>query len=166
MGQTSFTSPASRKNSIMNRIKFAFLVPLLFVMTLQNNANAQCSLACNGLVQVSLDANCEATITAAMMLNDTVTLCPGATYVVTVLNYNIPIPGSPVVSKAWVGKTLKVEVKDIISGNKCWGNITIEDKLAPIIECGKDTIPCFAASSFVPAAEDNCDLDTILLVDE
>ena len=166
MGQTSFTSPASRKNSIMNRIKFAFLVPLLFVMTLQNNANAQCSLACNGLVQVSLDANCEATITAEMMLNDTVTLCPGATYVVTVLNYNIPIPGSPVVSKAWVGKTLKVEVKDIISGNKCWGNITIEDKLAPVLECGKDTIPCFAASSFVPAAEDNCDLDTILLVDE
>ena len=166
MGQTSFTSPASRKNSIMNRIKFAFLVPLLFVMTLQNNANAQCSLACNGLVQVSLDANCEATITAAMMLNDTVTLCPGATYVVTVLNYNIPIPGSPIVTRAWVGKTLKVEVKDIISGNKCWGNITIEDKLAPVLECGKDTIPCFAASSFVPAAEDNCDLDTILLVDE
>lgn len=30
------------------------------------------------------------------------------------------------------------------------GDIKIQDKLAPVIECGRDTIPCFAASKFVP----------------
>lgn len=167
MEKTSLTSPVCRRSSTSGRMKYAFLLMSLFItMSFQNKAHAQCSLACNGLTQVSLDAKCNATITAAMILNDTMTLCPNAIYVVTVLNYNIPIPGSPVVTKAWVGKTLRVEVKDTRSGNKCWGDLKIEDKLPPVIQCGLDTIPCFAASAFVPKATDNCDLDTILLVDE
>ncbi|MBK9108976.1 MAG: T9SS type A sorting domain-containing protein [Saprospiraceae bacterium] len=123
-------------------------------------------MACNSLIQVSLDANCQATVTAAMMLNDTLTACPSGQFTVRVLKYDIPIPTSPVVTGAYVGETLKVEIRDNISGNRCWGYAKIEDKLPPTIECARDTIPCFVASTYAPYAYDGCGLDTVILTDE
>jgi hypothetical protein len=40
-----------------------------------------------------------------------------------------------------VGKTYQVRVTDPATGNKCWGNITIEDKLAPVLDCPSATHP-------------------------
>jgi hypothetical protein len=131
-----------------------------------SSINAQCSLACNGTIQVSLDSFCKATITAAMMLNDTLTSCPNGQFSVRVLEYDKPIPGSPVVTGIYVGKTLKVEVTDNRSGNKCWGFAKIEDKLAPTIICKRDTIACFIAATDRPEAFDGCGVDTVILVDE
>ena len=167
MEKTIFTSSTSKRNAKFDLFRSAFhIVSLLVLLGFGTNAKAQCSLACNTITQVSLGQNCQATITAAMILNDTTTLCPGAIYEVKVLNYKIPIPTSPVVTGAYVGKTLQVEIKDLVSGNKCWGDIKIEDKLAPTLQCGRDTIPCFAVSTYVPVATDGCGVDTILLVDE
>ncbi|HEX5625645.1 MAG TPA: hypothetical protein VFX48_06505, partial [Saprospiraceae bacterium] len=113
-----------------------------------------------------MDSTCKATITAAMMLNDTITSCPGGQFSVRVLKYNQPIPTSPVVTGDYVGQTLQVEVRDNISGNRCWGYAKIEDKLPPTIVCGRDTIPCFIASTHQPIAYDGCGLDTVILIDE
>ncbi|MBK7912292.1 MAG: T9SS type A sorting domain-containing protein [Saprospiraceae bacterium] len=140
---------------------------LWLVSTLHTSSlNAQCSLACNGLIQVSLDQNCQATITPAMMLNDTFTSCRNGQFSVRVLKYDKLIPGSPVVTGLYIGETLKVEVTDNISGNRCWGYAKIEDKLPPVVECTLDTIPCFVASAYIPYAYDNCAFDKIVLVDE
>jgi len=56
-----------------------------------------------------------------------------------------------------VGETLTVKVS--VNGNACWGTITIEDKLAPIIDCPDDmTVSCYESSDFAnPVATDNCD---------
>ena len=40
------------------------------------------------------------------------------------------------------GKTYQVRVTHLVSGNKCWGNIKIEDKLAPALSCENFTVPC------------------------
>ena len=167
MGKTSTTSKSKTRNALIDSVRSALSILTVFLIVINSQAvNAQCSLACNGLTQISLDQNCQARITPSMILNDTMTLCPGAQYEVKVLKYKIPIPTGDVVTGLYVGQTLQVEIKDKISGNKCWGDIKIEDKLAPVIECGRDTIPCFAASKFVPTATDGCGLDTVLLVDE
>jgi len=98
-------------------------------------SQAQCSLACNGTTQVSLDVNCEALITQDMILNDQTTSCPGGSYEVTVSNEYGPIPTSPIVTGDYAGQTLEASIKDLTSGNSCWGYILIEDKLGPVANC-------------------------------
>jgi len=74
----------------MSKLKFTSIFRMcsylgaLFVFSMFSiQAKAQCSLACNGTTQVSLDINCEAEITPQMILNDAMTSCPtGSFYVV------------------------------------------------------------------------------------
>lgn len=168
MEKTIFTSPESKTNKPNWLSRKNFILSLLFLTlaSVQGTLTAQCSLACNGLTQVSLDQSCRAVITAAMILNDTMTLCPGAQYEVTVLQYKKKIPTSPIVTGDYINKVLQVEIKDLVSGNKCWGDLKIEDKLPPVIECARDTIPCFLASTFTPYHYDACSWDTLILLDE
>jgi hypothetical protein len=59
-----------------------------------------------------------------------------------------------------IGTTWGVMVTDPETGNKCWGEIVVEDKLAPVINCVDYTISCtedYMAIPF-PDADDNCDL--------
>jgi len=169
MEKTIFTSPISN-TSLIPQTKMKFSLVVLFFLTLASSftvLNAQCSLACNGLTQVSLDQNCQARVTPAMILNDTLSSCPGGQFTVTIYNkHNQPLNPRDVVTGAQAGQKLKVEIRDGISGNRCWGDILVEDKLAPVIECRRDTIPCFFASQLRPFHEDACAWDTLILVDE
>lgn len=116
-----------------------------------------CPLACNDLVQVSLDADCVATITPEMMLEgeDTSSSCG---YLVTVLGpNNQPITSSPDVDGTYIGMTLKVRVS--LGQNSCWGRIHIEDKLKPSVDCPpNDTVDCYMPVILPEVtATDNCD---------
>lgn len=126
------------------------LVLLLFAQ----DGLAQCPLACNNLVQVSVDENCKAVITADMILEDP---GPGCTYVVVVYGINgQPIPGATVTS-AHIGQTLTVSV--FLGSNSCWGAIFVEDKLPPVIECPRlDTVFCNQHNYALipPVVTDNC----------
>lgn len=139
-------------------------------LSFQSQLNAQCSLGCNGNVQVSLDATtCEAEITADMLLNGQLTTCPGGAYVVEVSYNGTPIPTSPIVTSYYIGKNLTAKVTDTNSGNSCWSTLSIEDKIAPLIECVSPTDPflCFQLENYLPTATDNCDGDVnVILVDE
>jgi|GEM_PF-594045 len=97
------------------------------------STNAQCSLACNGSTQVSIDINCEANITANMILNDQATSCSTGNFEVTVSNQYGDIP-NPIIDASYIGQDLYAKVTDINSGNSCWGEITLEDKLGPLLE--------------------------------
>lgn len=123
------------------------LILRLILLTLIGNMslNAQidpdaCPLPCNNNVQVSLDGNCEAIITADMILEDEM---DGCNYTVVVTDKNgFPIPTSPMVTSEYIGQTLQAQV---FNGqqNSCWANIHIEDKLPPIITCFDDlTVSC------------------------
>ncbi len=166
----------------MKKTNFTFLkwqketfLPFLMIMVLSmigSNVHAQCSLGCNGTINVGLDnLICQAEITPAMMLNDQMTTCPGGIYEVIVSEPNgTVIPTSPIVTADYIGWTLTVSVRDINSTNSCWGYALIEDKMPPIIECPvapNDTItmPCYNVADYFPVITDNCDThpDTILL---
>jgi len=121
--------------SAIRRWYCCVLTCALFILTTADNLvsqNPPCSLACNGSTQVSLDDNCEAMITPDMILNDQNTSCPNGNYIVNVSNVYGDI-ANPVTSP-YIGQDLYVKVTDTNSGNSCWGNITLEDKLGPIIE--------------------------------
>ncbi|MDF1697713.1 MAG: T9SS type A sorting domain-containing protein [Saprospiraceae bacterium] len=110
----------SERRSYIPRIVLFFA--LTFLMTLEITAQA---LACNDNVQVSLNFDCEANITPAMILEgEDNNLLP---------NYIVEIEGiaGTIVSSPGV---YSVTVTDITNDNSCWGNITVEDKLAPVID--------------------------------
>ncbi len=125
------------------------LSTLLLLTIFTNETNASCVMACNDQVNVSLPSSCEAEITYDMILEDpnNPALCspngPSA-YVVTVMDlYGNVIPTSPVVTEEYIGDLLSVKVKHWASGNSCWGNILIQDKLPPVLICPDDiTIAC------------------------
>ena len=110
----------------------------IFVLMLYASmyTSAQNSLACNDLVQVSLDQDCEAEIYPDIILEgtypDTITW---RVQIQGVVGNTVTTPG-----------TYKVTITNMDDGNSCWGNILVEDKLAPILDClcppGNDNPDC------------------------
>ena len=100
------------------------------------------ALACDALVNVSLDGNCRAVITPETMLEGAP--FPGSSYSVTVYDENNNILPANTVTYSYLGKTLRVLVRHLCSGVTCWGRIYIEDKYIPSLLCDNraDTINC------------------------
>jgi len=146
-------------------LKLMFL-GCLFLLTSAQNAFAQCSLACNGTTNVSLDdASCEALITVSMVADTSG--CVGGDFEVSINDaLGNPVPGALVTSE-YVGQTLEVHVTDLNTNNSCWGWLVIEDKLPPTILCPDPTGPvyCYTVDDYVPVASDNCGVVEIILTD-
>ncbi len=136
------------------------------ILLLNYNLNGQCSLGCNGNIQVSLDLDdCEAEITSDMLLNGQTTSCPGAAgYTVDVMYNDEIIPTSPIVTSYYIGLTLTAKVTETGSGNSCWSTLSIEDKISPTIDCASPADPflCYELENFLPTATDNCDGNVVL----
>jgi hypothetical protein len=118
------------------------------------NLSAQCSLTCNNLVQVSLDEDCSVEINDDMILEgNPAQYCPNGNFQVQakIGNSWLPASGNFVANNSHVNQTIQVRVRDLNSGQICWGYIKVEDKLAPQVDCEDIFIPC-AASNFSPSA--------------
>ena len=123
-------------------------IQLLFLITTTSYAQQpECALTCVSNLNVSLDANCEAKITIDMVLQNLWSpLCapngPQA-FQIFVMQNGVVIPTSPIVTIDYLGQTLQVKVKHWKSGNTCWSNILIQDKMAPVLTCPPNiTITC------------------------
>ena len=156
-----------KKTNLTFLKKQAFnIVGCLFILLGAYSSNAQCSLACNGMTNISLDnmtSNCQAEITVAMVAD--VSGCPSGAFSVIVNDNNgNPIPDA-IVTSEYIGQTLEVVILDANSNNTCWGSIYIEDKLPPVMDCNQAPmdITCFELQNFVPVATDNCDTDLDLI---
>ncbi len=106
-------------------------------------------LTCNDLSYVSLDVDCESVINPDDVLEGNADDYKFYT-VQLFTNQNVAVQGGNIVRASDVGKTFKVKVVDICNNNYCWGNLKIEDKLAPTITCADVTITC-AVTNFAPS---------------
>ena len=127
----------------------SWLLALAIVLTVSVNASTQCVMVCNNLVQVSLDQDCEQEIEADMILEGNG--CPNGVFQVQakVNNVWVPSSGNFVATSDHINQTLQVRVRDLVSGNMCWGYIHIEDKLAPLVTCEDITLSC-AMTTYTP----------------
>jgi uncharacterized repeat protein (TIGR01451 family) len=119
--------------------KFTLLLCMLLVLLIAEKNVAQ-ALVCNDLVFISLDQNCSHTIIPEEMLE-------GILFSDCIVEVDKTAPYgngpwvAPILGAADVGKTYQARVKHLPSGNLCWGNIKIEDKLPPRLNCtGLSTI--------------------------
>lgn len=121
-------------------------------------ANA-CELSCGGSQQVSLDENCEAEITAQMILSDDGASCPTGTFTVaarlTMNGPNIAEGATAILDGTYINQEIIIEVTAVDGAvtNSCWGTIILEDKLSPVIECDDVTISCNDDSAAMPTFE-------------
>ena len=113
-----------------------------FMVSVFEHNSTSNTLACNGNINLSLDANCEAVINADMVLEGGDYRCYD--------NYCIEImddagqPHDNLFTIEDVGETFVVRICDCLNSNNCcWGNVTIDLKLIPDILCPEDvTLAC------------------------
>jgi len=148
-------------NKLASKSKCFIYSTLLILSAFSAEVSAQCSLACNGSTQVSLDLNCEALITPAMILKDSTSCVSGSFIAIVRDHHENTIPTSPVVTGDFIGEQLSVKIMDTNSGNSCWGFITVEDKLGPVADCpvpNTISLNCGVMNSYTgPDFIDNCD---------
>ena len=114
------------------------------------------AITCNNNVQVSVDANCTAVVTPDMILEGTYNFA----------DFTVSIDGgSNIVTAGMVGMTLPVTVTGP-TGNFCWGSISVEDKIAPMISCSDATISCDDPLPAGPTATDGCGIATVTMLSE
>lgn len=120
--------------------------PMIYNVVSANNQTVQClfyvnvyefegitgALACNDLVQVSLDEDCETIVTPDMLLEGNEYGCYD-NYTVQIIANNGVVLGNTV-SRAQIGQKLKTQVI-APNGNSCWGEILVQDKLGPKLVC-------------------------------
>jgi hypothetical protein len=112
----------------------------LFVNVLPTPAN----LTCNNLVTVALDDDdCAQELLPDMALEGTYNCFDD--YIVE-LDETLPFGNGPwlppFLDAGDIGKTYQFRVTHLVSGNKCWGTVKVEDKLAPVIVCENFSVPC------------------------
>jgi len=120
-----------------------------FDVTINEYPNPTTTLACNDNVQVSVNENCEAYVTTDMIFEGGPYGCYDD-YIVAVEGYGEGFGGVTIDNDA-IGQTLTVTVTDPATGNSCWGTISVEDKIPPVIECRDVQIMCGAQLPDVPA---------------
>ena len=146
-----------------------------FEVTVNEYVPTSGAIACNDMINLSLDENCQAIITADLILEGGDYGCYND-YTIMVLEshesnapqINLPtdINGFPVVGPEYVGDTLTIKIIDPDTGNSCWGSAVIEDKIAPTLVCNDVTISCDDALPEAPTASDNCGSITINMISE
>ena len=134
-----------KANSTQLARVYGGLIVLLISILISVSATAQCSLSCNDLVQISLDGDCEVTVTSDMVLAGG--NCPNGNLVVEIKVNSVWVPA--ILTGAHINQTIQVRVRDLVSGNLCWGFIHVEDKLAPTITCTDIPLSC-AVSEYSP----------------
>ncbi len=139
-----------KANSTLFFNLLGWTLALALSLSADNVATAQCNMICNNLIQISLDQDCEVEILPDMILEGNG--CPNGNFRVQAKINGVWTPGAGnfVATSAHINLTLEVRVRDLISGNSCWGHAHIEDKLPPVLECEDIFLNC-AITDYTPA---------------
>ena len=135
------------------------MTSLILLAFHENAVLAQCPLVCKGNVNLSIGTTGAANITIYNLMNNPSTACIPFYQIMLTDADNKPVPNP--VTCAYIGQTLTFSVTDIQTGNKCWGYLKVEDKLAPTISCQDLSIECNVPNDPLSlggiSVTDNCD---------
>ncbi|MEM6963465.1 MAG: HYR domain-containing protein [Bacteroidota bacterium] len=132
------------------------------VVEFQSTSN---DLTCNSLVNLSLDETCTAVVDADMILEGNNYGCYDD-YIIEITDVNGNILPGNLLTLANVGQTLSVSIIDPNTGNSCWGELLVEDKLIPTFDCPADvdvfcndeTDPQFTGEPVLTSCESSVDI--------
>ncbi|MBK9583581.1 MAG: hypothetical protein IPO48_17290 [Saprospiraceae bacterium] len=108
-----------------------------FTVVVRANPVVVNSLTCNNHINISADINCEVTLSPDMFLEGNSYSCY-ADYQINIWPFNSQANAiNNVPQNEGINLPTGEHTYEIVgpSGNRCWGTFTIEDKLAPVVEC-------------------------------
>ena len=134
------------------------------------------SCACKGSIQVSVDNDCTAVVTADQLLANGSTCGGSSTAIVTLMK----TPTSGIIDSGtgeaeltdghlYIGKTIYAKVATANGTNSCWTTVNVEDKFRPSWESDdiqNIVVTCPSLGSFFPSATDNCHAPKVFMVGE
>jgi hypothetical protein len=109
-----------------------------FTITVGNFPTPTRSLVCNNHINISADQNCQVFLNADMFLEGGPYGCYNS-YQINIWPFNSQanainnIPHNVGLNLPTGNHTY--EIVDPVTGNKCWGTFTVEDKIAPVVTC-------------------------------
>lgn len=108
------------------------LLSLLLIFLFSSFGHGQTQIVCNDQVQVSLDGDCQAVIRPDMILEG-----PLLQYAPP---FRIKISGSGILNNNTNAPIVTSPGNYTVTvtnstGNSCWGNMKVEDKLGPVVDC-------------------------------
>ena len=112
------------------------------------------AIACIYDINVSMDSDCSILVNPLMIHAGD--MDPDAAYGVMLLDAQMNPIADNMITVDHIGETLVAKLIDACSGNSCWANIFVEDKMPPDIQCGDISLPCYAMNTYMPIATDNC----------
>jgi len=148
----------------------SFLYACILTLTF-NNAMAQCgtncSVACNGQVNVSLGKGCQTIFTPDMGAKNIYASNIHCYTAEVYDHYNNPIPGN-LLTLNHLNQLLTYKVTETECNNYCWGTVLVEYKLGPQVVCPDDmTIDCSALHFLeIPVPDDLCAAVTMSMTSE
>ena len=128
-----------------------------FDITILEYPNPTTTLTCNNFVQASIGQNGIASIGADMVLEGGPYGCYDDYLIEFFTGAGVFIGNT--LNCSHIGSVFTVKVTDPETGNFCWGQVIVEDKLPPVINCTDRTVACTQDITLVPkpAVTDNCD---------
>lgn len=105
-------------------------------------------LSCIGQVNISVDDECDVVLSADQFLLGDALGCVETDYTVNVWPFNNQanalnnVGGQSLDFNGLLDAQHTYEIVDNDTGNKCWGNFVVEDKLAPTLSCEDITLAC------------------------
>ncbi len=96
-------------------------------------------IACNNLLNISLSGECFLDVTPDMILEDMQFTNDSYDIILRDIENDEIIPGTTM-GMEYINKVIEVKVVHECSGNSCWGNLKIEDKSIPQLDCPPLTI--------------------------
>lgn len=132
-----------------NRFFKATLLALVFVFISPKIHAESCTIAVTAQLNMSLSpTTCTAAPTVSSVLVSAP--CPGGTLVIQAYLGGVWVT-NPVFNYSHVNQTYMFRVLDLVSGNAAWGNIKIEDKIAPVVTCAPAiTVNCEQMCTAIP----------------
>ncbi|NNL92686.1 MAG: T9SS type A sorting domain-containing protein [Saprospiraceae bacterium] len=154
----------SNKNrfQISSLIGFSFL--LFSINLFSSNTNYDATISCHPNINISLNDDCESTLEASDIL--TVPPHPAEPHVLILTDRYGHVVDGNLVTEEYLWTELTAKVMNTVTGNSCWGKISVEDKNAPDIECSDVTISCSDAGEYLPVHSDNCTSSSLDMIFE
>jgi uncharacterized repeat protein (TIGR01451 family) len=121
-------------------------------------------MSCLTQVNVSLNNDCTSSVDADVFLTSPIPF--GTVYQLMLLDHHGNVIPNNFLTEEYLWESLTAKVVDPCSGNSCWSTLTVEDKMAPAIQCGDFELPCFLMDTYEPLVLDNCTDATYSLISE
>jgi len=121
-------------------------------------------ISCISNLNMSLNEICELVVTPDMLIAGD-PIANAAYEVILMLPDGTMIPFATL-TDAHLGIPITAKLFDACSGNTCWSTITVEDKMAPMIDCADATMPCHKVATYTPLVTENCGTFELVMLNE